>query len=82
MRHITTDLYEALSLWYADHTRWLHASRNYPGTYCVSTADRIPTHGHWQLVSPEELEARRDDQEDEQARREEEHMQWQERRYA
>lgn len=81
MRTITTDLYEALALWYADDTRWLLEDLHDPGTICVCSEAEIPRDWHWQIVSPEELEARRDDLEDEQARREEEHRLGQERRY-
>src|SRR5512145_205022 len=81
MRTITTNVYEALTLWYADDTRWLLEDLHDPGTICVCSAAERPPGCHWQIVSPEDLEARRDAQEDEQARLEEEHMQWQERRY-
>lgn len=71
MRTITTDIYEALALWYADDTRWLLEDLHHPGTICVCSEAEIPGDCHWQIVSPEELEARRDDLEDEQVRQDE-----------
>ena len=72
MQHLTTDLYDALTLYYTDESQWIMEDRHHPGTYCVSTADDVPGDWHWQLVCPEELEARRDDLEDEAIRQEEE----------
>jgi hypothetical protein len=80
MRTITTDLYEALALWEADDTQWITEDTLHPGTFCLGPLEAMPEGQHWHIVCPEELAARRDALEDEQARLEEEHMQWQERR--
>ena len=68
MRTITHDLYDALTLWSTDARQWILEDTRWLGTYCVATPDDVPGDWHWQLVSPEELAARRDDLEDEQAR--------------